>query len=44
MFLKDSCTTADEELSCVPAVMSFAESLHDKEKTLGDHIQLCTTD
>ena len=42
-FLRDDRTLTDLGSSCVAAKIAFAESLMDKEKYLGNHIRLYTT-
>ena len=42
-FLRDDRTLTDLGSSCVAAIIAFAESLMDKEKYLGNHIRLYTT-
>jgi hypothetical protein len=42
-FLRDERTLTDLGLSCVAAIITFTESLVDKEKYLGNHIRMYTT-
>ena len=42
-FLRDDRTITDLGLSCVSAIITFAESLVDKEKYLANHIRMYTT-
>ena len=42
-FLRDERTLTDLGLSCIAAIITFAESLVDKEKYLGNHIWMYTT-